>query len=112
MENKEDVFCIDVFYDFMDNVFLGDYLIFVDVGYCYNELFSVFDCVNDCIGGFSCFEDSLNGILFFEFLVLGLFNYGDVDGCDLFIVNFLLIDLDCVFFDLEGVFSVFENVLV
>lgn len=110
-ENKEDAFRIDVSYDFTDNALLGDYLTSVDVGYRYNESSSVFDRVNDRIGGFSRLEDSPNGTLFSELLVPGPSNYGDADGRDLFIANFLLIDPDRAFSDPEGVLSVLENAL-
>ncbi len=110
-ENKEDAFRIDVSYDFTDNALLGDYLTSVDVGYRYNESSSVFDRVNDRIGGFSRLEDSPNGALFSELLVPGPSNYGDADGRDLFIANFLLIDPDRAFSDPEGVLSVLENAL-
>lgn len=110
-ENKEDAFRLDVSYDFTDNALLGDYLTSVDVGYRYNESSSVFDRVNDRIGGFSRLEDSPNGTLFSELLVPGPSNYGDADGRDLFIANFLLIDPDRAFSDPEGVLSVLENAL-
>lgn len=110
-ENQEDAYRIDVSYDFSDNSLVGDYLTSVDVGYRFNESSSKFNSVNDRIGGFSQLEDSPNGLLFEELLVRGPSNFGDADGRDLFIANFLLIDPDRAFSDPNGVLAILEGAL-
>lgn len=110
-ENKEDAFRIDVSYDLADNGLLGDYLTSFDAGYRYNESSSTFDRVNDRIGGFSQMEDSPNGSLFADLLVPGPSNFGDADGRDLFIANFLLVDPDRAFSDPDGVLATLEGAL-
>ncbi|GAB5454655.1 MAG: TonB-dependent receptor [Henriciella sp.] len=110
-ENKEDAFRIDVSYDLADNGLLGDYLTSIDAGYRYNESSSTFDRINDRIGGFSQLEDSPNGSLFADLLVPGPSNFGDADGRDLFIANFLLVDPDRAFSDPDGVLAILEGAL-
>lgn len=110
-ENKEDAFRIDVSYDLADNGLLGDYLTSFDAGYRYNESSSTFDRINDRIGGFSQMEDSPNGSLFADLLVPGPSNFGDADGRDLFIANFLLVDPDRAFSDPDGVLATLEGAL-
>lgn len=110
-ENAETAFRIDVSYDMADAGFLGEYFTSVDVGYRYNESSSTFEDIGDRIGGFSRLEDSPNGTLFEELLVRGPSNFGDADGRDLFIANFLLIDPDQAFSDPNGVLDILEDAL-
>ncbi|MEL6567567.1 MAG: TonB-dependent receptor [Pseudomonadota bacterium] len=109
--NKEDAFRIDVSYDLTDFGQIGDYITSIDAGYRYNEASSRFDDIGDRIGGFSRLEDSPNGLLFEELLVEGPSNYGDADGRDLFIRNFLLVDPDRAFSDPNGVLAILEGAL-
>jgi TonB-dependent receptor len=83
----------------------------VDFGYRFNESSSRFEDIDDRIGGFSKLEDSPNGTLFADLLVRGPNNYGDADGRDLFIGNFLLVDPDRSFSDSDGVISILEEAL-
>ncbi|MDB2360248.1 TonB-dependent receptor [Porticoccaceae bacterium] len=83
----------------------------VDFGYRFNESSSRFEDIDDRIGGFSKLEDSPNGTLFADLLVRGPNNYGDADGRDLFIGNFLLVDPDRSFSDPDGVISILEEAL-
>ena len=110
-ENKEDAFRIDLSYDLEGGRF-GDFLSSIDVGYRHNESSSVFEDVEDRIGGFSRLADSPNGSLFADLLVAGPDNYGDSDGRDLFISNFLLVDPDLSFSDPQGVISRLESALI
>ncbi|MGB3456720.1 MAG: TonB-dependent receptor [Litorimonas sp.] len=109
-ENKEDAFRLDLSYD-VDGL-LGNSLIkSVDVGYRYSESSSTFEQVTDRIGGFSRLEDSPRGTLFEELLVAGPDNFGDADGRDLFISNFLLVDPDRAFSDPDGTLAILEAAL-
>lgn len=99
IENLEDVFCVDFMY-FFDN----DYLMLVDFGYWFNKLVSIFDDVGLSIG-LSCMFDSFNGFLFVDLFVFGLSNFGFVDGRELVFWNFLFIDFNLLFNDLECVLS-------
>lgn len=83
----------------------------VDFGYRFNESSSRFEDIDDRIGGFSKLEDSPSGTLFEDLLVRGPNNYGDADGRDLFIGNFLLVDPDRSFSDPDGVISILEEAL-
>ena len=104
--NEENAFRVDLSYALDWNSITS-----VDVGYRFNESSSRFEDIDDRIGGFSKLEDSPNGTLFSELLVKGPSNYGDADGRDLFISNFLLIDPDRSFSDPDGVVSVLEAAL-
>ncbi len=106
-DNKEDAFRVDVTYD-LD----WQSITSVDFGFRYNEASSRFFDVGDRIGGFSQLVDSPNGLLFEELLVRGPDNYGDADGRNLFIRNFLLIDPDRAFSDPEGTINILQNAVI
>lgn len=110
-ENQEDAVRIDVSYDFTDNGLVGDFLTSVDAGIRFNESTHTFVDIGDRIGGFSRLEDSPNGSLFADILVRGPTNYGDADGRDLFIRNFLLVDPDLSFSNPDQVISTLEAAL-
>ena len=109
--NQETAFRVDLSHDFSNYDGIGQYLRSVDVGYRFNDTSSRFSDIDGRIGGFSQLEDSPNGSLFAELLVPGPDNFGDADGRDLFIRNFLLINPDLSFDDPEFVLSVFEDAL-
>jgi TonB-dependent receptor len=109
-DNSEEAIRFDVSYDFEDSAF-GEFLSSVDAGYRRNETTSEFRRVNGRIGGFSRLEDSPNGSLFSELLVPGPDNFGDADGRELFVANFLLIDPDRAFSDPDGTLAILENAL-
>ena len=109
-ENQENAFRLDLSYNLEDSP-VGQFLTSVDAGYRYNKSSSEFDDVGDRIGGFSRLEDSPRGTLFSELLVEGPDNYGDADGRDLFISNFLLIDPDLSFSNPQEVLRVLEGAL-
>lgn len=111
-ENQEDAFRIDVSYDMSDNSLLGDFVTSIDAGFRYNESSSVFNNVNDRLGGFSNLADSPSGLLFQDLLVPGPSNYGDADGRNLFIANFLLVDPDQAFSDPNGTITALQNAII
>jgi len=110
-ENQEDAFRLDLSYDLVGSA-LGGFVSSIDLGYRHNEASSVFNDVEDRIGGFSRLADSPNGSLFADILVAGPDNYGDSDGRDLFIRNFLLVDPDLAFSDPQRVISTLESALI
>lgn len=105
--NLEDAFRVDFTYDLEWNAITS-----VDFGYRYNESSSRFEDIDDNIGGFSRMVDSPNGLLFEELLVRGPDNYGDADGRELFIRNFLLVDPDRAFSDPDGVLAILQAAVV
>lgn len=107
-KNEENAFRADFEY-YVDQT---DYIESVDFGLRINKASSVFDDVGDNIGGFSRMVDSPNGALFSELLVQGPNNYGDADGRDLFVRNFLLIDPDRSFSDPQGVIDILQNAVI
>ncbi len=107
-ENQEDAFRLDVSYDFADNSVVGDFLTSVDAGFRYNKSSHVFEDIDDRIGGFSNLRDSPNGANFASVLVPGPGNFGDADGRNLFISNFLLVDPDASFSDADGTLATIE----
>ncbi len=107
-DNSEESMRLDLSYDFEDSSF-GNFLKSVDVGYRNNDRSTEFQRVEGRIGGFSRLEDSPNGRLFSELLVPGPDNYGDADGRELFVANFLLIDPDRAFNDPNGTLAILEN---
>ena len=108
--NQEFAFRVDLSHDFRDYDTIGDFLTSIDVGYRFNDTSSRFADIDDSFG-FSALEDSPNGSLFSELLVEGPDNFGDADGRDLFISNFLLIDPDISFSDPDFVLGVLEEAL-
>jgi len=110
-DNGEDAARFDVSYDFTNHGLLGNVLTSFDAGYRYNRSTSIFEDIDDNIGGFSQLEDSPNGSLFAELLIPGPTNFGDADGRDLFISNFLLVDPDLAFSDREGTLAILERAL-
>ena len=109
--NTEDAIRFDASYDLTDNGLLGGALTSFDAGYRYNRTTSLNEDFDDNIGGFSQLEDSPNGSLFAELLIPGPDNFGDADGRDLFIRNFLLVDPDRAFNDREGTLQILEDAL-
>ena len=107
-DNSEDSLRLDLSYDFEDSSF-GEFLTSVDVGYRNNDRSTEFRRVEGRIGGFSRLEDSPNGRLFADLLVPGPDNFGDADGRELFVQNFLLIDADRAFNDPDGTLAALEN---
>ncbi len=106
-ENEETAFRVDFTYD-LDWKGITS----LDFGYRFNDSSSKFNRVQDRIGGFSRMVDSPNGLLFEELLVPGPNNYGDADGRDLFIANFLLVDPDRAFSDPNGTLDILQQAVI
>jgi TonB-dependent receptor len=104
-ENSEDGFRVDAEYYVDDSIITS-----VDVGYRFSTSSSEFNRVNDSFS-FSQMEDSPNGELFAELLIAGPNNFGDADGRDLFIKDFLIVDPDRSFSDREGTLAILYGAL-
>lgn len=108
-ENSEHAFRADFSYD-LEDTFLPNSITSVDFGYRFNKTQSTFDQVRSSIG-LSQMADSPNGSLFADLLVAGPSNFGDADGRELAIRNFLLIDPDRAFSDPDGTLSILQAAL-
>ncbi|MBA6416969.1 TonB-dependent receptor [Colwellia sp. 6M3] len=106
-DNSEDAFRIDSTYFIDDNIVTS-----VDFGYRYNITKHDSVSISDRIGGFSKMVDSPNGALFADLLVAGPSHFGDADGRELALRNFLIIDPDLAFNDPDGVLATLEAALV
>jgi iron complex outermembrane recepter protein len=107
-KNSEDAMRVDFEY-FVDQI---DFINSVDFGIRMNKSSSRFEDISDNIGGFSRMADSPNGSLFADLLVKGPSNYGDADGRDLFISDFLLLDPDRSFSDPDGVIKILQDAVI
>lgn len=107
-DNSEDALRIDANYALDDIEFISS----IDVGFRYNKSSSRFEDIDDRIGGFSQMVDSPNGTLFQELLVQGPSNYGDADGRNLFVANFLLLDPDRSFEDPAGTLKILQDAVI
>ncbi len=99
VENSDQAFRLDASYDTSDS--FGGILSSVDAGYRFNKNSSVSDEVNTRIG-LRTAADSPTGDLFASLLTAGPDNFGDADGRELFVENFLLIDAEQVASDPAG----------
>ena len=106
-DNQEDAFRFDVSHDLDGGVF-GDFVDSVHFGFRYNKSTHTFRDVGDRIGGFSNLRDAPFASAFSNLLVAGPSNYGDADGRDLFLSNFLLVDPDASFSNPNGVLADIE----
>ena len=107
-ENREDAFRVDAEY-YLDDI---DYINSVEVGVRINNSSSKFEDIDGRIGGFSRMPDSPNGSLFADLLVPGADNFGDADGRNLFVSNFLLLDPDRSFSDPDGTLEILQNAVI
>tara|TARA_R110001583_G_scaffold73609_5_gene204695 strand:+ start:1723 stop:4731 length:3009 start_codon:yes stop_codon:yes gene_type:complete len=106
-ENSEDAFRIDSTYFVDDNIVTS-----VDFGYRYNKTKHSSVSINDRIGGFSKMVDSPNGALFSDLLVAGPSHFGDADGRELALRNFLIVDPNLAFNDPDGTLAILEAAIV
>ena len=106
-ENSDDSFRVDATYYLDDSIITS-----VDVGYRYNIAEHESTSVTDRIGGFSKMVDSPNGALFADLLVEGPDNFGDADGRELALRNFLIVDPDRAFNDPDGTLAILEGAVV
>jgi len=86
VENEDTAFRIDA------NYYLDTIVTSIDVGFRYNKASHDSVSTSDRIGGFSKMIDSPGGDLFSELLVAGPSNFGDADGRELAIRNFVIVD--------------------
>ena len=106
-ENKLDALRTDFTY------YIDDFMInSIDFGYRYSKRESTFNQITDRIGGFSRLADSPSGSLFSELLVPGPDNFGDADGRELALRNFIIVNPDLSFEDPDYVLSVLQDALV
>tara|TARA_R110002153_G_scaffold38643_1_gene112022 strand:- start:349 stop:3414 length:3066 start_codon:yes stop_codon:yes gene_type:complete len=84
----------------------------VDFGFRVSKRESTFNDISDNIGGFSKMVDSPSGSLFSELLVQGPSNFGDADGRELAMRNFVIIDPDLAFDDPDYVLATLEAALI
>lgn len=103
-ENKETAFRADFNYDLTDSS-VGEFLTSVDAGYRFNKTSSVRDQVRSNLG-LRALSDSPSGDLFADLLVAGPNNFGDADGRELFVSDFLLINPEMVAADPDGVIAI------
>lgn len=105
-ENSEDAFRVDGEY-YVD---ASEIITSVDFGYRYNNSESEFNRFNDSFS-FGRMEDSPNASLFSELIITGPNTFGDADGRELAIRNFLAVDPDRSFSDPEGTLAILEGAL-
>ena len=84
----------------------------VDFGLRVSKRESTYNQITDRIGGFSKMVDSPNGSLFADLLVAGPSNFGDADGRELAMRNFLIINPDMAFSNPEQVIDTLEAALI
>ncbi|WP_299082120.1 TonB-dependent receptor [uncultured Paraglaciecola sp.] len=84
----------------------------IDFGFRVSKRKSTYNQITDRIGGFSKMVDSPNGTLFADLLVPGPSNFGDADGRELAMRNFIIVDPDLAFNDPDRVLSTLEAALI
>jgi TonB-dependent receptor len=84
----------------------------VDFGFRVSKRESTYNQITDRIGGFSKMVDSPNGSLFSDLLVAGPSNFGDADGRELAMRNFLIINPDMAFSNPDQVIDTLEAALI
>ncbi|MGJ8562173.1 MAG: TonB-dependent receptor [Alphaproteobacteria bacterium] len=109
--NEEKAFRADFTYDFSDNNTVGNFLSSVDVGYRYNKTSSVQDQIRTSVG-LRKYAESPTGDLFSSLLVAGPNNFGDADGRDLFVADFLVLDPNLIQSDPDAVLAALNAAIV
>ena len=84
----------------------------VDFGFRLSKRESTFNRITDRIGGFSKLKDSPSGSLFSDLLVPGPSNFGDADGRELALRNFIIIDPNMAFNNPDRVIDTLEAALI
>ena len=111
-DNSETAFRFDVSYD-LEDTGLGGFVTSVDAGYRYNDTSSEFSDIGTIFGTGSINGGSSGGApvasLFSEILVRGPDNFGDADGRDLFVQDFLVIDPELTQTDPQALFDILNN---
>ncbi len=105
-ENSDTTFRIDSTY-FLDEGIITS----VDAGLRFNNVKHESLSISDRIGGFSRMIDSPNGSLFADLLVDGPSNFGEADGRELALRNFIIIDPDIAFNNPQTVIDTLETAM-
>jgi len=84
----------------------------VDFGFRVSKRESTYNQITDRIGGFSKLKDSPSGSLFSDLLVAGPSNFGDADGRELALRNFIIINPDMAFSNPDQVIDTLEAALI
>jgi len=101
-ENTEDAFRMDFTYYF-DTLVTS-----VDFGFRYSKTTSMTDQIRANVG-LRSYADSPRGDLFSELLTAGPDNFGDADGRELFVKDFLMVNPDMVKADQDNVLSILND---
>ena len=104
-ENSEDAFRIDLSYDASD---FASFIDTLDAGYRYSNTSSAFQDVNFS-RSFSRLLQVPTGDFFSELLVPGPDNFDSIDGRELAVNNFLVIDPDRSFSDPDGTLAILQQ---
>ncbi|MBU2884402.1 TonB-dependent receptor [Gilvimarinus agarilyticus] len=102
-ENTEDAFRTDFEYNLDWSVFTT-----LDFGYRYSKATSMTDQIRANVS-LRNYDDSPTGDLFAELLTAGPDNFGDADGRDLFVQDFLMINPDMIAADQDNVLSLLND---
>lgn len=105
VENSEDAFRTDFTYDLDYSVFTA-----VDFGYRYSKASSSTDEIRSNLG-LRSMADSPRGSLFADLLTAGPDNFGDADGRDLFVKDFLIINPELVASDPDYVLETLNDAI-
>jgi len=100
-ENSEDAVRLDFSYDLTAK---APFFKSVDVGYRYSEVQSSFTEIDERLG-LTNFSDSPLGTAFGDLIIPGPDNFGESDGRELALRNFLIIDPDRAFEDRDAVLN-------
>ncbi|MEP1444859.1 MAG: TonB-dependent receptor [Paraglaciecola sp.] len=84
----------------------------IDFGLRVSKRESTYNQITDRIGGFSKMVDSPSGSLFADILVPGPSNFGDADGRELAMRNFIIVDPDLAFNNPDFVLDTLESALI
>ncbi|EWH09616.1 TonB-dependent receptor [Catenovulum agarivorans DS-2] len=91
-ENSDTAFRVDATYYFDDGIISS-----IDAGFRINQASHESLSVSDRVGGFSKMIDSPSGSLFKDILVEGPDNFGDADGRELALRNYVIVDPELAF---------------
>lgn len=105
-DNSDLAFRLDTTYYIDDSIVTS-----VDVGFRHNTTEHESISVSDRIGGFSRLHDSPGGNLFSELLVAGPSNFGDADGRELALRNFLIVNPELAYNDPQYVIDTLHGAM-
>lgn len=106
-ENREDALRLDLSYDTSDAI---GFITSVDAGYRFNRGSTRFDQIRSTFGT-GAIANSPSGLLFADLLVPGPNNFDDADGRTLAFRNFLVVDPNAAFNDLDGTLDTLQAAL-